>query len=142
MVIKIGFMQVRHIKKSHHQGSVPPSSRVARGGRRHKVTVPSVAPPKSVITPSTSTAGAQTRAVEGIQTQATVYGKESCYTLLLLLIITISLFAFLYNLYLHICACVFWIYYGCHCLLIPIFHTYLSFWCPFGNPQDSIAFYI
>ncbi|KDR22275.1 hypothetical protein L798_02381 [Zootermopsis nevadensis] len=68
---------VRHIKKSHHQGSVPASSRVARGGRRHKVTVPSVAPPKSVITPSTSTAGAQTRAVEGIQTQATVYGSTS-----------------------------------------------------------------
>jgi hypothetical protein len=79
------------------------------------VTVPSVAPPKSVITASTSAAGAETRAVEELHTQATVYGKMTYYTLLLLFIITSSIFVYLYNMYICeyfcVCVCVFFCFF-------------------------------
>ncbi|PSN38805.1 hypothetical protein C0J52_07901 [Blattella germanica] len=67
---------VRHIKKSHHQGSLPSTARGARGGRRHKLTVTAAALGKSGVSGS-STSATETGAVEELHPHSALYGTSS-----------------------------------------------------------------
>ncbi|KAJ9601616.1 hypothetical protein L9F63_000224, partial [Diploptera punctata] len=64
---------VRHIKKSHHQGNVPSTSRGTRGGRRHKTGVSL----GKLSVAESSAASADTGAVEQLQTHSTLFGGGS-----------------------------------------------------------------
>ena len=68
-------MKVRHIKKSHHQGSSPSASRGTRGGRRNKS---SIAPSslEKLTDAGSSTASVDTGTVEQLQAHSALFGMK------------------------------------------------------------------